>query len=140
MIWLVLTQNEINFLLDRITLPGTQEAGLTLGGGDSSLTMDKDFILRLGRASLVNQSEIDVAFTTTELWLMREVCKSFHRMGSETVGMNLRQKIFEALTKSDIDGIVEELNLKEAAQYEDKKYNSASTYQAGSQTNDGTTD
>ena len=43
-------------------------------------------------------------FSYNELYLIREICQSFVKVGNEQVGFNLKRKIYKALLKEQYEG------------------------------------
>jgi hypothetical protein len=112
---LLLTRNEALYLSDNMTLlmEHTQEMGKVHVPArqlmpQASVPVPIDLIEKVGEAVLqstdseneTNTAEIVV--TVADLFLLRECCQSFLRVGKEAVGFNLLRKIYALILERSI--------------------------------------
>lgn len=113
---ITLTRNEIFFLDDSLTMmierDNTMEMGLTTMRPVSAtgfLPAPVSLIDKIGLALLQVtdpeqiETEAIVHLDTTELYMLREVCFSYSKVGKEQVGFNLKRKFYTALYKNEYD-------------------------------------
>ena len=104
-----MTRNEILFLDDRLTMmiekEPMQEAVTTMRPQlpTAYLPAPVSLIDKLGMAVLriTDPDEINtgtvVHLNTTDIYMLREICHSYSRVGREQVGYNLKRKLYLAL-------------------------------------------
>ncbi len=112
---LSLSRNEALFLSDTFTLLVEHERE---GGSiqlpargvipSAGMSVPIDMIQKIGLAVLMTTDPentmqmTEVAFTVSELFLMRECCQSYVRMNNEPVGYNLTRKIYRLLLEDTL--------------------------------------
>ena len=114
---LSLTRNEALYLSDSMTLmieKDTQD-GIAIGtmraiSPTAPLPVPIEIVDKVGMAVLYTTDPDNIgkddwrSFTYNELYLLREVCQSFVKVGNEQVGYNLKRKIYKALLKEQYEG------------------------------------
>ena len=114
-----LTRNEILFLDDSLTMmierDNTMELGLTTMrpvAASGSLPAPVSLIDKIGLALLQVtdpeqiEKEAVVHLDTTEIYMLREICFSYSKVGKEQVGYNLKRKFYTALYQNEYDRVV----------------------------------
>ena len=114
-----LTRNEILFLDDSLTMmierDNTMELGLTTMrpvAASGSLPGPVSLIDKIGLALLQVtdpeqiEKEAVVHLDTTEIYMLREICFSYSKVGKEQVGYNLKRKFYTALYQNEYDRVV----------------------------------
>lgn len=120
---LYLTRNETLYLSDNMTLlmehipeQGKIHVPARQLMPQASVPVPIDLIEKIGMAVLqatnpdTPNQEAEIAVTVADLFLLRECCQSFLRVGKENVGFNLLRKIY---------GLILERNVKERTFIED---------------------
>ena len=70
--------------------------------------LKKDLIEKIGTAFLLatdpdnSTKDADIIVTVGDLFLLRECCQSFLRVGKEAVGVNLLRKIYSLILQHDL--------------------------------------
>ena len=127
---LSLSRNEALFLSDTFTLLVEHERE---GGSiqlpargvvpSAGMSVPIDMIQKIGLAVLITTDPkntmqmTEVAFSVSELYLLRECCQSYVRMNNEPVGYNLTRKIYRLLLEDTIqeqvffDKITKDINI-----------------------------
>lgn len=104
-----MTRNEILFLDDSLTMmiekDGMQEAVTTMRAMMPSAYLPAPVtlidklamaVLRITDPDEVNNGTV-VHLNTTDIYMLREICHSYTRVGREQVGYNLKRKLYLAL-------------------------------------------
>ena len=114
---LSLSRNEALYLSDSMTLmieKDTQD-GIAIGtmravSPSAPLPVPIEIIDKVGMAVLYTTDPDNIGkdywstFSYNELYLIREICQSFVKVGNEQVGFNLKRKIYKALLKEQYEG------------------------------------
>ncbi len=112
-----LSRNEALYLSDSVTLmieKDTQD-GIAIGtmravSPSAPLPVPIEIIDKVGMAVLYTTDPDNIGkdywttFSYNELYLIREICQSFVKVGNEQVGFNLKRKIYKALLKEQYEG------------------------------------
>lgn len=99
------TINEILFIDDMLSMTFEPSAIMTLRplNPRRGISSPMEIIEKIAPAVLFitdtdnNAEEVHVSLSTSELWLIREIAQSNSIRGGETVGLNLKRKIYSAL-------------------------------------------
>ena len=112
-----LSRNQALYLSDSVTLmieKDTQD-GIAIGtmravSPSAPLPVPIEIIDKVGMAVLYTTDPDNIGkdywttFSYNELYLIREICQSFVKVGNEQVGFNLKRKIYKALLKEQYEG------------------------------------
>ena len=110
-----MTRNEILFLDDSLTMmlerEGTQENVMTMRAMMPSAYLPAPVTLidKIGMAVLrITDPELEEAGTVvhlndTDIYMLREICHSYSKVGKEQVGYNLKRKLYLALYADSYD-------------------------------------
>ena len=112
-----MSRNEALYLSDSVTLmieKDTQD-GIAIGtmravSPSAPLPVPIEIIDKVGMAVLYTTDPDNIGkdywttFSYNELYLIREICQSFVKVGNEQVGFNLKRKIYKALLKEQYEG------------------------------------
>ena len=109
-----LTRNEILYLSDNMTLlmehvteMGKMHVPARQLMPQASVPVSIDLIEKIGVAFLQatdpdnSDKNAEISVTVADLFLLRECCQSFLRVGKEPVGFNLLRKIYSLIFKKD---------------------------------------
>ena len=113
---ILMTRNEVLFLDDNMTMLVEREGAMNetvttmrMLIPSAQLPAPLELIEKIGIAVLqVTDQEEDVNtaivhLNTTEIYMLREVCFSYSRVGREQVGYSLKRKFYQALFKEEYE-------------------------------------
>ena len=113
---ILMTRNEVLFLDDNMTMLVEREGAMNetvttmrMLIPSAQLPAPLELIEKIGIAVLqVTDPEEDVNtailhLNTTEIYMLREICFSYSRVGREQVGYSLKRKFYQALFKEEYE-------------------------------------
>ena len=113
---ILMTRNEVLFLDDNMTMLVEREGAMNETVStmrmlipSAQLPAPLELIEKIGIAVLqVTDPEEDVNtaivhLNTTEIYMLREICFSYSRVGREQVGYSLKRKFYQALFKEEYE-------------------------------------
>ena len=113
---ILMTRNEVLFLDDNMTMLVEREGAMNetvttmrMLIPSAQLQSPLELIEKIGIAVLqVTDPEEDVNtaivhLNTTEIYMLREICFSYSRVGREQVGYSLKRKFYQALFKEEYE-------------------------------------
>ena len=105
---ITVTRNELLYIDDSVTMLIEPEANLPLPfrplSNQASVAIPANLMDKIGQAILdtVDTHETHIDLFISELYMLRELCLSYVKYGTEPVGFNLKKKVYKALLDKEV--------------------------------------
>ena len=105
---ITITRNEALYIDDCSTMLIEPEANLPLPYRplvlQASISIPANLMDKVGQAILdtTDKHETEIDLFLSELYMLREICISYVKYGTEPVGYNLKKKIYKAILEKDV--------------------------------------
>ena len=105
---ITVTRNELLYIDDSVTMLIEPEANLPLPfrplSNQASVAIPANLMDKIGQAILdtVDTHETQIDLFISELYMLRELCLSYVKYGTEPVGFNLKKKVYKALLDKEV--------------------------------------
>ena len=105
---ITVTRNDLLYIDDSVTMLIEPEANLPLPfrplSNQASVAIPANLMDKIGQAILdtVDTHETHIDLFISELYMLRELCLSYVKYGTEPVGFNLKKKVYKALLDKEV--------------------------------------
>jgi hypothetical protein len=109
---LSLTRNEALYIDDSVTMLIEAEPDLPIPfrplSNQALVPVPANLLDKLGKTILefstsFDAEEIEIELYVSELYMLREICLSYVKYGTEPVGYNLKKKVYKALLGKEVE-------------------------------------